>query len=127
MSILLRAVAGAIGAASVGVGAFQYGDPRRAARRFGIALDPDPSSTIMVRAAGARDCLMGAALLYSAVRGDDYRPWLAARAAADTADGVAGARSVRAGTRCATQAATTRSALLLAAVELLVWRIAGSH
>jgi hypothetical protein len=121
--MVLRSLAGAIGAASVGVGSFQYGTPRRAARRFGILLGSDPSSTIMVRAAGARDCLTGSALLYLAACGGDYRPWLVTRAAADAADGIAGALSLRAGTRSAKQAATTRSALLLSAVELLLWGI----
>jgi hypothetical protein len=122
-AVVLRALAGAIGAASIGVGSFQYGAPRRAARRFGIQLGSDPSSTIMVRAAGARDCLTGSTLLYSAARGGDYRPLLATRAAADAADGIAGALSLRAGTRCERQAATTRSSLLLSVVQLLLWRI----
>jgi hypothetical protein len=112
-----------IGAASVGMGSFQYVSPRRATRRFGIRLGSDESSTIMVRAAGARDCLTGSTLVYLAARGGDYRPWLATRAVADAADGIAGALSLRAGTRCAKQAATTRRALLLSAVELLLWRM----
>jgi hypothetical protein len=87
---LTRVVAGAIGVGSVGVGSFQDGAPRSAARRFGIQLGSDPTSTIMMRAAGARDCLTGSALLYSAVCGGDYRPWLFMRAATDAADGIAG-------------------------------------
>jgi hypothetical protein len=67
-------LAGAIGLGSIGVGSFQYGAPQRAARRFGIRLGPDPTSTIMMRGAGARDCLTGIALLYSAAYGGDYRP-----------------------------------------------------
>lgn len=77
----------------------------------------------MVRGAGARDCLTGSTLVYLAARGADYRPWLATRAIADAADGIAGGLALRGGTRCAKQAATTRSALLLSAVELLLWRI----
>jgi hypothetical protein len=118
-----RLLAGAIGVGSVGVGSFQYGAPRRAARRFGIQLGSEPTSTIMMRGAGARDCLTGSALLYSAVRGGNYRPWLAMRAAADAADGIASALSLRAGTRCARQARTMRFALLLSSVELFLWRI----
>jgi hypothetical protein len=117
-----RVLAGAIGLGSIGVGSFQYGAPQRAARRFGIRLGPDPTSTIMMRGAGARDCLTGIALLYSAAYGGDYRPWLAMRAAADAADGIAGALTLRAGTRCARQAGTMRLALLLSCVELLLWR-----
>jgi hypothetical protein len=44
----------------------------------------------MMRGTGARDCFTGSALLYLAVRGGDYRPWLAMRAVADAADGLAG-------------------------------------
>jgi hypothetical protein len=117
-----RVLAGAIGAGSVGVGSFQYGVPQRAARRFAIRLGADPTSTIMMRGAGARDCLTGIALLYSAAYGGDYRPWLAMRAAVDAADGIAGALTLRAGTRCASQARTMRLALLLSCVEWLLWR-----
>jgi hypothetical protein len=83
---VLRVIAAALGAGSAGVGSFQYLAPRRAARRFGIQLSSDPTSTIMMRGAGARDCVTGSALLYSAACGGNYRPWLAMRAAADAAD-----------------------------------------
>jgi hypothetical protein len=120
---LTRVLAGAIGVGSMGVGSFQYGAPRSAARRFGIQLSSDPTATIMMRGAGARDCLAGSALLYSAVRGGDYRPWLLMRAAADAADGIAGALSLRADPRSAEQARTTGLALLLSSAELLIWRV----
>ena len=120
---LTRVLAGAIGVGSVGVGSFQYGAPRSAARRFGIQLGSDPTSTIMMRGAGARDCLTGSALVYSAVRGGDYRPWLFMRAATDAADGIAGALALRADTRSAEQARTTGLALLLSSAELLIWRV----
>ncbi|HZD99722.1 MAG TPA: DUF4267 domain-containing protein [Micromonosporaceae bacterium] len=115
-------LAAAIGVGSVGVGAFQFGAPRRAARLFGVPTDPDPASTIMVRGVGARDLLTGCALLYSAVRRLDYRPWLGLRAASDMADGVGGALSLRAGTRCPQQIRTTRLALVLGIVEAIAWR-----
>jgi acetyl esterase/lipase len=118
-----RLLAGAIGVGSVGVGSFQYGAPRRAARRFGIELGSDATSAIMMRGVGARDCLTGSALLYSAVRGRDYRPWLAMRAGADAADGIAGALSLRAAKQRASQARATRLALVLSGVELLLWWI----
>jgi uncharacterized membrane protein HdeD (DUF308 family) len=63
-------------------------------------------------------------LLYAASCGGDYRPWLAVRAASDAADGIAGALSLIAGTECAQQRRTTRSALLLSGIELLLWGIA---
>jgi hypothetical protein len=116
-------LAAAIGAGSLGVGAFQFGAPRRAARRFGLPADPDPASTIMVRGVGARDFFTGCALLYSALRRLDYRPWLGLRAASDVADGVGGVLSLRAGTRCPQQARTTRLALVLGAVEVVAWRV----
>jgi hypothetical protein len=96
-----------------------------AASRWGIDPGTDPTSAIMMRGAGARDCFTGSALLYSAVRGGDYRPWLAMRAAADAADGLAGWLSLRAGTRFKRQATTTRSALLLAGAELVLWLVSG--
>jgi hypothetical protein len=122
---LIRVAAGAIGAGSVGVGAFQYVVPDRAARRFGIPPGGDPASMIMMRGAGARDCFLGSALLCAAARGGDYRPWLAMRAAADAADGLAGLLALRAGTKCAGQASTTRSALVLSGVEAVLWCISG--
>ena len=94
-----RVLACAVGAGSAGAGLFQYSLPVAAASRWGIDPGTDPTSAIMMRGAGARDCFTGSALLYSAVRGGDYRPWLATRAAADAADGVAGGLSLRAGTR----------------------------
>jgi hypothetical protein len=121
-----RVAAGAIGAGSVGVGVFQYAVPDRAARRFGISPGDDPASAIMMRGSGARDCLVGSALLCAAARGGDFRPWLAMRAAADAADGIAGLLALRAGTRCAGQASTTRSALVLSGVEAVLWCISGS-
>jgi hypothetical protein len=57
-------------------------------------------------------------------------PWLAMRAAADAADGIGGLLALRAGTRCAEQASTTRSALVLSGVEALLWCISvkcGDH
>jgi hypothetical protein len=113
-----RVLACAVGAGSAGYGLFQYSAPVAAASRFGIEPGTDPTSTIMMRGAGARDCVTGSALLYSAVRGGDYRPWLAMRAAAD---GLAGGLSLRAGTRFSRQAGTTRSAFLLAGAELVLW------
>jgi hypothetical protein len=118
-----RVLACAVGAGSAGAGLFQYGSPAGAAGRFGIEPGSDPTSTIMMRGAGARDCFTGSALLYSAVRGGDYRPWLAMRAAADAADGLAGRLSLRAGTRFPGQARTTRSAFLLSGAELLLWLV----
>ena len=118
-----RVVAGAIGAGSVAVGSFQFVAPRPAARRFGIRLGSDPTSTIMVRGTGTRDIFIGAALFRSAMCGGDYRPWLAMRAAADAADGLSGALSLLAGADSESQTRTTRSALLLSGVELLLWRI----
>jgi hypothetical protein len=104
---------------------FQYSAPVAAASRWGIDPGTDPTSAIMMRGAGARDCFTGLALLYSAVRGGDYRPWLAMRAAADAADGLAGGLSLRAGTRLSSQARTTRSAFLLAGAELVLWVVSG--
>lgn len=75
----------------------------------------------MMRGAGARDCLTGSPLLYSAVCGGNYRPWLAVRAAADAADGIAGVLSLIAGTESAQQRRTVRSALLLSGIEMLLW------
>jgi hypothetical protein len=121
-----RVAAGAIGAGSVGVGVFQYAVPDRAARRFGTPPGGDPASTIMMRGTGARDCLVGSALLCAAARSGDFRPWLAMRAAADAADGIAGLLALRAGTKCAGQASTTRSALVLSGVEALLWCVSGS-
>jgi hypothetical protein len=40
-----------------------------------------------------------------------------------TADGIAGALSLRAGPRSAEQARTTGLALLLSSAELLIWRV----
>jgi hypothetical protein len=121
---IFRVAAGVVGAGSVAVGLFQYAFPERASRRFGIPPGDDPASMIMVRGAGARDCFTGSALLATAVRGADYRPWLAMRAASDAADGLAGLLALAAGTEeSAQQASTTRSALVLAAVELLLWRM----
>ncbi len=120
-----RVLAGCIGAGSVAVGALQYAAPRQAARQFGIQLGSDPSSTIMMRGAGARDLIAGLALLYTAASGGNYRPWLAMRAAADAADAVAGELSLRAGTGSAKQARTTLSALLLSGAEFLLWRTSG--
>jgi hypothetical protein len=116
-----RVLACAIGAGSAGAGLFQYSAPAAAASRWGIDPGTDPTSAIMMRGAGARDCFTGSALLYSAVRGGDYRPWLAMRAVADAADGLAGGLSLRAGTRFSKQAKTTRSAFLLAGAELVLW------
>jgi hypothetical protein len=53
--------------------------------------------------------------------------WLAMRAAADVADGVADALSLAAGPHRARQARTTGSALLLAGAELLLWLISGNQ
>jgi len=117
-----RVLAGAIGAGSVLAGAFQYAVPRSAARRFGIQLGSDPSSTIMMRGAGARDLITGLALVYTAACDGNYRPWLAMRAAADAADALAGGLSLKAHTACAKQARTTFSALLLSGAEFLLWR-----
>jgi hypothetical protein len=91
-----------------------------------VGIDPgtDPTAAIMMRGAGARDCFTGSALLYSAVRGGDYRPWLAVRA---VADGLAGVLSLREGTRFSRQAKTTRSAFLLAGAELVLWLCPASH
>jgi hypothetical protein len=75
----------------------------------------------MVRGVGARDFFTGCALLYSALRRLDYRPWLGLRAASDIADGVGGMLAVRAGTRCQRQPRTSRLALLLGAVEVGAW------
>lgn len=122
---VIRVAAGAIGAGSVGVGAFQYAVPDRAARRFGIPPGGDPASMIMMRGTGARDCFVGSALLCAAARGGDCRPWLAMRAAADAADGIAGLLALRAGTKCAGQASTTRSALVLSGVGTLLWCLSG--
>ena len=47
------------------------------------------------------------------------------RAAADAADGFAGLLALRAGTKCAGQASTTRSALVLSGVEALLWCLSG--
>jgi hypothetical protein len=102
---------------------YQYAAPRAAACQFGIPVGSDPASTIMMRGAGARDCITGSALLYSASCDGDYRPWLAVRAAADAADGIAGVLSLIAGTECARQRKTTRSALVLAGIELFLWWI----
>jgi hypothetical protein len=104
---------------------FQYSAPVAAASRWGIDPGTDPTSAIMMRGAGARGCFTGSALLYSAVRGGDYRPWLAIRAVADAADGLAGAVSLRAGSRFSKQAKTTRSAFLLAGAELAIWLVSG--
>ena len=120
-----RVLSGAIGAGSVVVGAFQYAAPRQAARRFGIKLGSDPSSTIMMRGAGARDLITGFALLYTAACDGNYRPWLAMRAAADAADALAGELSLKAHTASAKQARTTFSALLLSGAEFLLWRASG--
>jgi hypothetical protein len=120
-----RVLACAVGAGSAGVGLFQYSAPVAAASRWGIDPGTDPTSAIMMRGAGARDCLTGSALLYSAVRGGDYRPWLAMRAAADAADGLAGGLSLRAGTGFSRQTRTTRSAFLLAGAELVLWLVSG--
>ena len=120
-----RVLACAVGAGSAGYGLFQYSAPVAAASRFGIEPGTDPTSTIMMRGVGAGDCVTGSALLYSAVRGGDYRPWLAMRAAADAADGLAGGLSLRAGTRFSRQAGTTRSAFLLAGAELVLWLVSG--
>jgi hypothetical protein len=117
-----RVVAGAIGVGSVAVGSFQFVAPQHAARRFGIRLGSDPTSTIMVRGTGTRDVFIGSALFRSAICGGDYQPWLAMRAAADAADGLAGALSILAGADSVTQTRTTRSALLLSGIELLLWR-----
>jgi hypothetical protein len=122
---LTRILAGAIGAGSVAVGAFQYAAPRRAAVRFGIRLGSDPSSTIMMRGAGARDLVTGLALLYTAACDGNYWPWLAMRAVADAADAIAGELSLRARTASSKQARTTMSALLLSGVEFLLWRMSG--
>jgi hypothetical protein len=116
-----RVLAGAIGAGSVAVGAVQYAVPRSAARRFGIQLGSDPSSTIMMRGAGARDLITGLALVYTAACDGNYRPWLAMRAAADAADALAGGLSLTAHTASAKQARTTFSALLLSGAEFLLW------
>jgi hypothetical protein len=107
-------------AGSAGTGLFQYSAPAAAASRWGIDPGTDPTSAIMMRGTGGRDCFTGLALLYSAVRGGDYRPWLAMRAAADAADGLAGGLALRAGTRFSSQAKTTRSAFLLAGAELVL-------
>src|SRR5260370_29190191 len=112
-----------MGAGSCWVGCRQYIAARRAARRFGITLGSDPTSTIMMRGAGSRDCVIGLALLYTSTCGRNYRPWLAARAAADAADGVGGVLSLLAGTPCAKQARTTVAAPLLSAAEVLLLRI----
>ena len=122
---LPRILACAVGVGSAGAGLFQYGAPVAAATRWGIDPGTDPTSAIMMRGAGARDCVTGSALLYSAVRGGDYRPWLAVRAVADAADGLAGELSLRAGTRFSKQAKTTRSAFLLAGAELALWLVSG--
>ena len=120
-----RVLASAIGAGSVAVGAFAYAAPRRAARRFGIQLGSHPSSTIMMRGAGARDVVTGLALLYTAACDGNYRPRLAMRAAADAADAIAAELSLRARTASAKQARTTWSALLLSGAEFLLWRMSG--
>ena len=120
-----RVAACVVGAGSVGAGLFQYSAPVAAAGRWGIDPGTDATSAIMMRGAGARDCFTGLALLYSAVRGGDYRPWLAMRAAADAADGLAGGLSLRAGTRFSGQAKTMRSAFLLASAELVLWFASG--
>jgi len=67
-----RVLAGAIGAGSVAVGAFQYAAPWRAARRFGFQLGSDPSSTIMIRGAGGRDLVAGLVLLCTAACDGNY-------------------------------------------------------
>lgn len=121
-----RVLACAVGAGSAGAGLLQYSAPVAAADRWGIDPGTDPTSAIMMRGTGARDCFTGLALLFSAVRGGDYRPWLAMRAAADAADGLAGGLSLRAGTRFSGQAKTTRSAFLLAGAELVLWLVSGS-
>jgi hypothetical protein len=120
-----RVLACAVGAGSAGAGLFQYSAPAAAARRWGIDPGTDPTSAIMMRGTGARDCFTGSALLCSAIRDGDYRPWLAMRAVADAADGLAGGLSLRAGTRFSGQAKTTRSAFLLAAAELVLWVVSG--
>jgi hypothetical protein len=120
-----RVLACAVGAGSAGAGLFQYSAPAAAASRWGIDPGTDPTSAIMMRGTGARDCFTGAALLCSAVRGANYRPWLAMRAAADGADGLAGGLSLLAGTRFSSQAKTMRSAFLLAGAELVLWAVSG--
>jgi hypothetical protein len=47
------------------------------------------------------------------------------RAVSDAADGLAGGLSLRAGTRFPQQAKTTRSALLLAGAEAVLWFMSG--
>ena len=121
---LRRLMASAIGAGAVVVGAYQYAAPRRAARQFGICLGSDPTATIMRRGAGARDLVTGSALLYAAARGGDFGPWIAIRAAADAADGVAGMLTWLERAASARQRRTTSSALLLSGLEFLLRRTA---
>lgn len=57
----------------------------------GLMIGPEagePGTRLFVQAFGARDAILGIGGLAAASRGRSARPWLAASAAADAADGV---------------------------------------
>ena len=88
----------------LGLGAVAFGvpmflAPRFSAGLFGIASAGHPSGTIMTRAVGARDIVIGLALWWTAAQGGDYRGWLRARFLSDAGDAAAVLLAMRAGAR----------------------------
>jgi hypothetical protein len=90
--------------AGLGLGSFVFGvapalAPRFFGRLFGLPEWAGPTVPTMVRSVGVRDAVLGAGLWAAATRRGDYRPWLLARALADSSDTLAVALAVRAGAR----------------------------
>ena len=95
----LRRRARLLGLAAIGFGLPMALTPRFAGRLFGVTPAADPTVTIIVRATGARELILGVGLWSAATHGGNYLPWLLARWLSDAGDATAVLLALRAGAR----------------------------
>ena len=95
----LRALAQALGLATVGFGAAAFAAPRFFSRLFGLDDPSEPTVAAAYRSVGARDIAIGLGLWSAAAHGGKYAPWVLARMLCDSGDTAAALLAIARGER----------------------------